>query len=305
MKRQDKDDKDNKVEEVYVPYVLVAVITSPVIGWILVKEKGFDFEGLGTFGDFLGGSTVPLLTFITVLLLIRTVSLQSHQLDVQKQEFKLLTKEMEDTKEVLKEQGKTARMQRFENSFTKQIDELRKVKSIIEKEHNQRKGGNVSVSYKNIMLWIYKRINDETNHEMAFLSVESTDKATPDVFALYWKLYNIAYHNTISRHDKFNADTFDRYYFIIERIVILIYHNKSVMDEWEMEFYIDSFYDEITTSGYNLALFHLAYRSKQKQKVKELELLMEYIFVTVDNNKFISAAFEFLLNGSSDGWAKN
>ncbi|MGW8428909.1 hypothetical protein ACWGJQ_26280 [Peribacillus simplex] len=152
---------------------------------------------------------------------------------------------------------------------------------------------------------IYRKINNWIIHEeISHSSVKSTEKDTPDVFFQYWKKYNKAYVSTISGSPRYNENTFDRYYFIIERIVLLIYHNKNVMDEWEMEFYIDSLYEEITTPGYNLALFHLAYRSKQKQKVKELDLLIGHIFVTVENNEFISAAFDFLLNGSSDGWAK-
>lgn len=99
MKEDNEIIHSNNIEQKYVPYTLAAVITSPVIGWILVKEKGYSFSELGTFGDFLGGSTVPLLTFITILLLIRTIRIQNNQLKIQKEEYTLLRKEMEDTKE--------------------------------------------------------------------------------------------------------------------------------------------------------------------------------------------------------------
>ncbi|MDM5214618.1 hypothetical protein QUF94_24840 [Peribacillus sp. NJ4] len=118
MKEDNENIYTNNIEQKYVPYTLAAVITSPIIGWILVKEKGYNFGELGTFGYFLGGSTVPLLTFITILLLIRTIRIQNNQLEIQnnqlviqKDEYTLLRKEMEDTKKVLQEQGKTARMQ--------------------------------------------------------------------------------------------------------------------------------------------------------------------------------------------------
>jgi hypothetical protein len=310
MKKEKANVLTNTIEHVYVPYTLVAAITSPVIGWILVKEKGFDFGDLGTFGDFLGGSTVPLLTFITILLLLRTIRIQSNQLEVQKDEFTLLRREMEDTKKALQEQGKTARMQRFENSFSIQIEEFRKVKSSIENDYNEIPETPLSkgtpfeyLSYKGIMAYISGRIKIYTSEEMATLDI-SLDIDSPDSFNDYWYLYNNAYDKTIMEFDELDQ-TFNRYFFIIERIILLIYHNKNVMDKWELEFYIDYLYEEISTEGFSLALFNLAYHSKQKQKVKELDIL-EHVYV--NNQEFIHPfhflAFEFLLNNSSRDWYK-
>ncbi|WP_340373311.1 hypothetical protein [Peribacillus sp. FSL E2-0218] len=296
---------DTTMLEVYVPFAFAFVLTCPFFGWMLVSKKGYDFQLLGPYGDFLGGSTVPFLTFITILLLIRTVSIQSNQLDVQKDEFKLLRDELESTKEALQEQGKTARIQRFENSFSIQIEELRKVKIEIEKpwDDTDTTNGHKYISqtnqlpYKEIMEYISERINNWTFDEMASSLAE---KDSPDYFHMYWKTYNNAYLSTILESDKLNSDTFNRYFFIIERIILLIYHNKNIMDEWEMEFYIESLYEEISTQGFNLVLFHLAYHTKQRQKVKELELV-QYVYALSNNYEFINTAFIFLLNGS-DGW---
>ncbi|MGG0284139.1 hypothetical protein ABEY41_03215 [Peribacillus butanolivorans] len=308
MKKENENVLTNTIEHVYVPYALVAAITSPVIGWILVKEKGFDFGDLGTFGDFLGGSTVPLLTFITILLLLRTIRIQSNQLEVQKDEFTLLRGEMEDTKIALQEQGKTARMQRFENSFSIQIEEFRKVKSSIENNYNETRLSTGApyeyLSYKDIMAYISGRIKIYTTEEMA-TSDFSLENDSLDYFYDYWYSYNNAYDITIMESDELDEDTFNRYFFIIDRIILLIYHNKNVMDKWELEFYIDSLYEEISTEGFSLALFNLAYHSKQKQKVKELDILGH---VYVNNQEFIHPfhflAFEFLLNNSSGAWYK-
>ncbi|MEC0347988.1 hypothetical protein [Peribacillus frigoritolerans] len=167
MKKQDKNVHNNTIEQVYVPYALVAVITSPVIGWILVKEKGFKFGELGTFGDFLGASTVPLLTFITILLLIRTIRLQSNQLDIQKEEFTLLREEMASTKEALQEQSKTAKIQRFENTFFMQIKELRDEKVLIQKHNSLHNAHLESFNYT------MEEIEGRYNKNMEKLIIES------------------------------------------------------------------------------------------------------------------------------------
>lgn len=47
--------------------LLILTIVSPLIGYFLVKKYGIKFDDIGTYGDFLGGSTIPFLTLFTMV----------------------------------------------------------------------------------------------------------------------------------------------------------------------------------------------------------------------------------------------
>ncbi len=64
----------------------------------------------GTFGDFFGGTLNPLLSFLALIILLRTFAMQKEELNVQRQELK-------ETKEILKIQTKTQVKQQFESTF--------------------------------------------------------------------------------------------------------------------------------------------------------------------------------------------
>jgi hypothetical protein len=64
----------------------------------------------GTFGDFFGGTLNPILSFLALMVLLRTFSMQREELDLQREELK-------ETKAILKEQFETQKRQQFENTF--------------------------------------------------------------------------------------------------------------------------------------------------------------------------------------------
>ena len=64
----------------------------------------------GTFGDFVGGTLNPFLSFLALVILLRTFSMQQTELDLQREELK-------DTKEILRIQTQTQIKQQFESTF--------------------------------------------------------------------------------------------------------------------------------------------------------------------------------------------
>lgn len=83
---------------------------------------------LGTVGDWLGGSTLPWLTFATTFLLIETSIMQRRQLHLQRKEMEenarmlsnqieLQKEEMQKTNQEFNLQNETMKIQRFENTF--------------------------------------------------------------------------------------------------------------------------------------------------------------------------------------------
>ncbi|MFD4932237.1 hypothetical protein ACFWMS_25760 [Peribacillus butanolivorans] len=100
--------------------MIIFSILSPFIGILIVKgfKLGDVFADLGVYGDFLGGFTLAFLTIVTIAFVYKTFKLQKEQLKTQKEEMRM-------TRETLEEQNKTARMQRFENSFFIQLKDLK------------------------------------------------------------------------------------------------------------------------------------------------------------------------------------
>ena len=69
-----------------------------------------DVTKWGVFGDFIGGTLNPFLSFLALVILLRTFAMQKTELDLQREELK-------DTKELLRLQTQTQIKQRFESTF--------------------------------------------------------------------------------------------------------------------------------------------------------------------------------------------
>ncbi|MCS3600169.1 hypothetical protein [Bacillus sp. JUb91] len=230
---------------------LILVIVSPLVGLLLVKVLKFDFTDLGTYGDFLGGSTVPFLTIVTILFIYRTYTLQQEQLKTQQRELSLLQKEMESTKETLQEQSKTARMQRFENSFFIQINELRKSKEDVVadlKTHFGEGTFNEWMEYirGNIDKFMFNYITDSSENLL-------TENEKEEYFSEYGALLFVA----IDRSGIYKSEVISSFYNSVYRSMQFIYEYKNSMDDWEIDFYLDYLSDEIGEKSINIILFDI------------------------------------------------
>jgi len=91
--------KIDKIISIY-PYVIALIFVSMLIIYFLNFNSGFGNQGdFGTFGDFFGGILNPLLTFFTILLLLR-------QLNYQRDELKATRDELIKTTEIHEENVK-------------------------------------------------------------------------------------------------------------------------------------------------------------------------------------------------------
>ncbi|WP_191556435.1 putative phage abortive infection protein [Metabacillus idriensis] len=90
----------------------------PLSGYL---QFGWDFSKLGPYGDFVAGTTVPFLTFISFLGIVITLKMQRDQLELQRIELQNSIKEMRDTRKEFEEQNKTMASQRFENTFFQMV----------------------------------------------------------------------------------------------------------------------------------------------------------------------------------------
>ena len=80
----------------------------------------------GTFGDFIGGTLNPLLSFLGLIALLLTIVLQSKELEATRKELERSASAQEKTESVLSEQAKTQVKQQFEGTFFSLLDQHNK-----------------------------------------------------------------------------------------------------------------------------------------------------------------------------------
>ena len=90
----------------WLSWILAAasgVVVTTFVFYFINFSEGLsnDHERWGTFGDFIGGTLNPILSFLALIALLLTVVLQSRQAEISKNELELSRKEMEATRQEL------------------------------------------------------------------------------------------------------------------------------------------------------------------------------------------------------------
>ena len=80
------------------------------------------FAKLGTVGDFLGGTTVGLLSLASILFLISTIVMQRKELGMQREELQMTREELAKSNEQYRITNKTMKLQQFETTFFNMIN---------------------------------------------------------------------------------------------------------------------------------------------------------------------------------------
>ncbi|MDA1581926.1 hypothetical protein [Bacillus cereus group sp. TH228LC] len=274
--------------------LLILAIVSPLIGCLLVKKYGNIFADLGTYGDLLGGSTIPFLTLFTMVFIYRTYKLQYEQLKTQQSELSLLQKEMESTKETLQEQSKTAKMQRFENSFFIQINELRKFKEEAPVHLRDIFG---DATFNEWMEYITKNIDKSMSKYMKDPDIKlPNENDKEEYFRLYGKLLSQSIDNSGLYENKEINSFFNSVY----RSMQFIYEYKNSMDDWEVDFYLKYLSDEIGKNSINIILFDVCINKQMIDAASKLN------FDNFSNNYYSNATrrdfhfIEYILHENPD-----
>lgn len=261
-----KKNEDKKEQFIFGDYITEYAIimvffafVSPIVGIFIVKvlKLGNVFADLGVYGDFLGGSTLPFLTIITIAFVYNTFKLQKEQLKTQKAEMRM-------TRETLEEQNKTARMQRFENSFFKHLDEIRS-----DKETNF--GNQLTEISMGDMLY-----SSLTLYKKAMTAYQDEDKshfAIPNQSEYIYFFNNYESHADSSLNDSgFYDKRVYSFALKINRVFDIIYQYKSSMEESEVKFYLDYLFAEIDFSTWSLVLLQNCIMPQRTQIINELKL---------------------------------
>lgn len=108
-------------------------IATGLIGLVLTFyfmefNNGFSNESSdwGTFGDFIGGTLNPILSFLSLTALLLTIVLQSKELESTRKELERSASAQEKTEIALNKQSETQAKQQFENTFFSLLDQHNK-----------------------------------------------------------------------------------------------------------------------------------------------------------------------------------
>lgn len=80
----------------------------------------------GTFGDFVGGTLNPILSFLSLIALMLTIVLQSRELEATRKELERTASAQEKTEKVLTEQTNAQIRQQFEGTFFSLLEQHNK-----------------------------------------------------------------------------------------------------------------------------------------------------------------------------------
>ncbi|GEM_PF-1061508 len=96
-------------------------------------------EAWGQFGDYIGGTLNPILTFCSFLALLITIILQNKQLDVSTRELHNTNITLIDSKRVMSEQLLTQSLQQFDSIFFAMLKDLNAILLELENKGNNNK----------------------------------------------------------------------------------------------------------------------------------------------------------------------
>lgn len=95
---------------VFIALSMFAVVILSYLSNFHRQYISHDSGDWGTFGDFVGGTLNPFFSFLALIILLRTFSMQRQELSLQR-------KELKKTKAILKTQSQTKVKQQFESTF--------------------------------------------------------------------------------------------------------------------------------------------------------------------------------------------
>jgi hypothetical protein len=269
-----KDDKKKyKTEfdltELSTLFLWLALL-SPLFGILLNKVFKINFDQLGTYGDLLGGSTLPFLTFASILFIIRSINIQKEQLSIQRDEISLVREELEDAKNALQEQSKTARLNRYENTFYLLINDIR------QDIQNMGIGDNYKgYSYLDYLFKTFNKTLEKTTNSLDF--DEKTSKIRKEYFNEdFFKIYGQAIEEALySLPRGVDYSVFEDH---IQQVFLLIERNINLLDDWDIKFYLEYLFNVTRKEALILYLLFVAvvFNKTGINSIKKLKLL-DYI----------------------------
>jgi hypothetical protein len=109
--------------------IIAFVIMSLVFGSYFFHFHGdlsSQQENWGTFGDYIGGTLNPILSFLSLIALLWTIRIQSKDIELTLIELNRSASAQEETKKILDKQSETLARQQFESTFFSLLEQHNK-----------------------------------------------------------------------------------------------------------------------------------------------------------------------------------
>lgn len=164
--------KDNENKWICAGIITISfAIATPFIIYFVSKStlSADSFSKLGTVGDFLGGTTVGLLSLASILFLISTIVMQRKELGMQREELQMTREELVKANQQYEITNETMLKQQFETTFFNMIN-----------MHNSLVDGltlyNKNVKGKDVFIMLHENINNEYRCNMYELFIRDLFK---------------------------------------------------------------------------------------------------------------------------------
>ncbi|MGO1102128.1 putative phage abortive infection protein (plasmid) [Priestia megaterium] len=232
----------------------------PYIGIFLNWKFGLEVGQLGSYGDFIAGTTVPLLTFVSFLAIIRTLRIQEEQMSLQKDDLQSSINQMG-------EQSKLLRIQGFENTFFNLINLHNQIVQTMKDTHAPKDsyGRMVFSDIYRSLAHAYKSKKHQISQKgLEIEEIKCIRMAYDDFYKLRqpeFEHYFRSLYSIMKYIDKANLESIEKepYVEIIKaqlsslELAVLFYHGLSRQGE-KFLFFIQK-YGMISDLNYNL-IFH-------------------------------------------------
>ncbi|MER0467198.1 putative phage abortive infection protein [Bacillus cabrialesii subsp. cabrialesii] len=142
-------------------FVFVAVLTPTVLLFSINSSLDLQkFSSLGSIGDFLGGTTVGLLSLASIVFVVATISVQKKELALQRKELTMQRIEIKRTRKEFELSNQTLLKQQFENTFFNMINLHHNILKDLIKEVD----GKV-ITGRNVIKVLYSELNNKYYEE--------------------------------------------------------------------------------------------------------------------------------------------
>ncbi|WP_336289726.1 putative phage abortive infection protein [Aeromonas dhakensis] len=102
---------------IFIFAILSIILTLIIYFYNFNGSLSTDHQRWGTFGDFMGGTLNPILSFISLIALLITLTLQSKELEASREELERSATAQEKSENSLKKQSDILIRQQFEQTF--------------------------------------------------------------------------------------------------------------------------------------------------------------------------------------------
>lgn len=222
----------------------------------------------GTFGDFIGGTFNPLLTFVSVFLLIGTISIQHKELALTRKELTLTRAESEKTATALNTQA-------IENTFFN-----------ILKLHND-----ISLNLNSVIGFLYKNTRDKTEYKGRDVFISILDEVKKErQYGVNENKPNVIYKNYI-KIQKYHNHILGQYFINLYQALKLIdSYNDQILSPEDKKKYSSILRAQLSTK--ELAVLFLncldgvCDNGQFKNLLIKYSILEHLPIVQIDNNTF-------------------